>query len=126
MEQSGAKLSDALLTHCRREFFHAQWCILLDDKFLEAYEHGIVITCQDQVKRRIYPLIFTYSTDYPEKYWLCYSLMPLANVTCIQSFNCDHQELGKMPMPSVSYSEVSHSASGNRIRPTATQAFISL
>ena len=68
MEQSGAKPSDALLTHCNREFFHAQWCILLDDEFLEAYEHGIVMTCQDEVKRRIYPRIFTYSADYPEKY----------------------------------------------------------
>ena len=68
MEQPGAKLSDALLTHCHREFFHAQWCILLDGEFLEAYEHGIVITCQDQVDRRIYPRIFTYSADYPEKY----------------------------------------------------------
>jgi len=68
MEQSGAKPSDALLTHCHREFFHAQWNILLDDDFLEAYEHGIVITCQDQVKCRMYPRIFTYSADYPEKY----------------------------------------------------------
>ncbi|KAF8837831.1 hypothetical protein BDN67DRAFT_991589 [Paxillus ammoniavirescens] len=46
--QSG-KPNDALLTHCHRELFHAQWCMLLDDKFLEAYEHGIVITCQDEV-----------------------------------------------------------------------------
>ena len=67
-EQSGGKPSNALLTHCHREFFHAQWRILLDDEFLEAYEHGIVITCQDQVKRRMYPRIFTYSADYPEKY----------------------------------------------------------
>ena len=99
MEQSGVKLSDTLLTHCHRKFFHVQWCILLDDEFLEAYEHGIMIAWQDQVKHHIYPWIFTYSADYPEKYWLCYSPMPLANVTCIQSFNCDHQELGKMPMP---------------------------
>ena len=68
MEHSGAKPSNALLTHCHRELFHAQWRILLDDKFLQAYEHGIVIACQDQVERRIYPRIFTYSADYPEKY----------------------------------------------------------
>ncbi|KAF9230744.1 hypothetical protein BU15DRAFT_83245 [Melanogaster broomeanus] len=66
-ERSGGKPSDALLTHCHRELFHAQWRILLDDEFLEAYEHGIVITCQDEVRRRIYPRIFTYSADYPEK-----------------------------------------------------------
>ena len=68
MEHSGAKPSNALLTHCHRELFHAQWRILLDDEFLEAYEHGIVITCQDQVKCRIYPRIFSYSANYPEKY----------------------------------------------------------
>ena len=68
IEQSGIKPSDALLMHCRRELFHAQWCVLLDDEFLDAYEHGIVITCSDQVKRRIFPRIFTYSADYPEKY----------------------------------------------------------
>ncbi|KAG1881540.1 hypothetical protein C8R48DRAFT_587375 [Suillus tomentosus] len=54
-------------THCHRELFQAQWKILLDDKFLEAYEHGIVILCCDGIKRRFYPRIFTYSADYPEK-----------------------------------------------------------
>lgn len=54
-------------THCHREFFHEQWRILLDDEFLEAYEHGIVICCCDGLKRRFYPRIFTYSADYPEK-----------------------------------------------------------
>ena len=68
IEKSGVKPSDALLTHCHRELFHAQWRVLLDDEFLDAYEHGIVITCPDQVERRIFPRIFTYSADYPEKY----------------------------------------------------------
>jgi hypothetical protein len=30
--------------------FQVQWKILLDDEFLEAYEHGIVILCCDGVK----------------------------------------------------------------------------
>ena len=47
---------------------HVQWKILLDDEFLEAYKHGIVIECCDGIKRRFYPRILTYSTDYPEKY----------------------------------------------------------
>jgi hypothetical protein len=55
-------------THCHRELFHEQWNILLDDEFLEAYEHGIVILCCDGIARRFYPRIFTYSADYPEKY----------------------------------------------------------
>lgn len=56
-----------LLAHIRRELLHAIWNILIDDEFLWAYEHGIVIDCGDGIKRRIYPRIFTYSADYPEK-----------------------------------------------------------
>jgi len=63
----GKAPSSALLTHCERELFHAQWKIILDDEFLEAWKHGIVILCADGVKRRVYPRIFTYSADYPEK-----------------------------------------------------------
>lgn len=41
---------------------------MLDDEFLEAYQHGIVVVCCDGIKRRFYPRIFTYSADYPEKF----------------------------------------------------------
>ncbi|KZT33115.1 hypothetical protein SISSUDRAFT_993397 [Sistotremastrum suecicum HHB10207 ss-3] len=58
---------DPVLTHCRRELFQGCWDILLDDDFIEAYEHGIVIDCADGIKRRVYPRVFTYSADYPEK-----------------------------------------------------------
>ncbi|KAF7964806.1 hypothetical protein HWV62_2770 [Athelia sp. TMB] len=61
----GAK--PALQAHCRREFFHEQWRILLDDDFVDAYKHGIVIKCFDGIHRRFYPRILTYSADYPEK-----------------------------------------------------------
>ncbi|EPQ53855.1 hypothetical protein GLOTRDRAFT_44791 [Gloeophyllum trabeum ATCC 11539] len=56
-----------LLAHCRRELFQGAWKTLLDDEFMEAYEHGIVITCVDGIERRIFPRIFVYSADYPEK-----------------------------------------------------------
>ncbi|KAF8143601.1 hypothetical protein K438DRAFT_1993739 [Mycena galopus ATCC 62051] len=56
-----------ILTHCRRELMHAVWKHLLDDEFLHAYKFGIVITCADGIKRRVYPRFFTYSADYPEK-----------------------------------------------------------
>jgi hypothetical protein len=62
-----AVLPAALLTHCQRELFHEQWKAILDDDFLEAYDHGFVIHCLDGVTRRFYPRIFTYSADYPEK-----------------------------------------------------------
>ncbi|KAG6904574.1 hypothetical protein DXG01_008979 [Tephrocybe rancida] len=57
----------AFLAHCRRQLFHTQWSILLDEEFLEAWIHGIVIMCLNGVKRRFYPRIITYSADYPEK-----------------------------------------------------------
>jgi hypothetical protein len=57
----------ALKTHCRHELMHEVWCLLMDDAFLQAYRHGIVIVCIDGVTRRVYPRIFTYSADYPEK-----------------------------------------------------------
>ncbi|KAJ2935345.1 hypothetical protein H1R20_g1749, partial [Candolleomyces eurysporus] len=56
-----------ILTHCRRELMHAVWRMLLDDEFLHAYTYGIVIKCVDGIERRVYPRIFTYSADYPEK-----------------------------------------------------------
>lgn len=64
---AGKRPSRALMTHCRRELLHAQWQLLLDDEFLEAYEHGFVFECYDQIVRRFYPRILTYSADYKEK-----------------------------------------------------------
>lgn len=46
---------------------HGVWRLLLDDEFMKAYEHGIVIECADGIFRRFFPRIFTYSADYPEK-----------------------------------------------------------
>jgi hypothetical protein len=43
------------------------WLLILDDDFVEAYVHGMLITCGDGVKRQIFPRIFTYAADYPEK-----------------------------------------------------------
>jgi hypothetical protein len=41
---------------------------MLDEDFLDAYRHGIIFKCADGVLRRVFPRIFTYSADYPEKY----------------------------------------------------------
>ncbi|KAJ7097121.1 hypothetical protein B0H15DRAFT_920861 [Mycena belliarum] len=64
---TGKAPAPEVLTHCRRELMHAIWRLLLDDEFMHAYEHGIVIQCTDGIFRRFYPRIFTYSADYPEK-----------------------------------------------------------
>ncbi|KAG2058141.1 hypothetical protein BDR06DRAFT_876533, partial [Suillus hirtellus] len=62
----------SLQAHCRRELFHGCWEILLNEEFLRAYRHSIILTCLDGVLRRIFPRIFTYSADYPEKYTVLY------------------------------------------------------
>ncbi|KAI0257901.1 hypothetical protein BC834DRAFT_838237 [Gloeopeniophorella convolvens] len=60
-------VTPALLTHCRRELFQGGINLLLDDEFIEAYHHGMLVDCIDGVRRRVYPRIFVYSGDYPEK-----------------------------------------------------------
>lgn len=68
-EATGAsKAPKPLLAHCRRELFHEAWKILLkDEEFIRAYRYGFVVTCADGITRRIFPRIFSYSADYPEK-----------------------------------------------------------
>ena len=63
----GHSSSNALMTHCQCELLHAQWDILLDDEFLDAYEHGIMVECCDDIMCRFYLRLFTYSADYKEK-----------------------------------------------------------
>ncbi|RDB18151.1 hypothetical protein Hypma_000655 [Hypsizygus marmoreus] len=63
----GHQLSKGFLRFCREEWMHAQWKVLLDEDFMDAYKHGIVIQSLDGIKCRFYPRILTYSADYPEK-----------------------------------------------------------
>jgi Plavaka transposase len=57
-----------ILTHCQRELILAIWSFLLDNDFLHAYTYGIIVQCIDGIEWHVYPCIFTYSADYPEKY----------------------------------------------------------
>lgn len=57
----------ALLAHCKREAFQGVWRLILDDEFWHAYEHGVVVDFADSVRHRLYPRVFSYSADYPEK-----------------------------------------------------------
>ena len=65
---AGKGPNGAFMARCYPEFYHAQWAIISDDEFLEAYVHGIVIDCYDGIRRRFYLGIFTYSADCCEKY----------------------------------------------------------
>lgn len=67
MKSQGSTPTKDLLAHLKRELMHAVWLKLLDEEFIHACKHGIVMTCADGVLRRVYPRIFTYSADYPEQ-----------------------------------------------------------
>ena len=64
----GQAPTTAFTTHCHWDLMHEQWKILLDDEFLEAWKHGIILLCPDGISQWFYPQIFTYSADYPEKW----------------------------------------------------------
>jgi hypothetical protein len=51
----------------KRQLMHAIWELILDAAFIEAYIRGIVVQFADGVKRLVFPRLFTYSADYPEK-----------------------------------------------------------
>ncbi|KAG6892461.1 hypothetical protein C0992_000423, partial [Termitomyces sp. T32_za158] len=58
--------SKSILTHLKRELMQAAWKVILTDEFKHIYKHGIVLTCGDGIRRRLYPRFFCYSADYPE------------------------------------------------------------
>ena len=52
---------------CNRHMFQEQWKAILDNEFMEAYLHRIIINCVDGMTWQFYPRIFIYIADYPEK-----------------------------------------------------------
>lgn len=83
MGRNGGKLPPKeFLTYCKREIFHAQWRILLDGELLDAMENGIVIMCHDGIERRFFPVPFTYSADYPERYGFCLTHLTPLTLAC--------------------------------------------
>jgi len=68
MNNSGGNtLSGALMTHCHPEILHAQWQVLLNEDFINACQHGVVITWCNGVKHCFYSHIFTYSADFVDR-----------------------------------------------------------
>jgi hypothetical protein len=59
--------SSATLTHLKCELIHAVYELILDSRFMEAYKGGVVVTCHDNIQRRLFVRLLTYSGDYPEK-----------------------------------------------------------
>jgi hypothetical protein len=55
------------MTYMRHKIMQAVWDQLLDPEFMDAYENGVVVQCSDKIVRCLFPCIFTYSANYPEK-----------------------------------------------------------
>jgi len=63
----GKAPSASILTHLKQDLIHAIWELLMDEEFMHAYKHGIIIECADGILWCIFPQFFTYGADYPEK-----------------------------------------------------------
>ncbi|TBU36386.1 hypothetical protein BD309DRAFT_1072014 [Dichomitus squalens] len=63
----GAPPSAAVIRLLKHDLMQKIWLHLLDAEFMHAFEHGILIKCGDGIVRRIFPRIFLYAADYPEK-----------------------------------------------------------
>ncbi|GJE96476.1 hypothetical protein PsYK624_126730 [Phanerochaete sordida] len=63
----GEPATKEVTTFCRMHLMQQIWLLLLDEKFMEAYRHGIVVLCADGILRRLFPRFVTYSADYPER-----------------------------------------------------------
>ena len=87
------------MTHCHRELIHAQWKILFDDEFIEAWKHGIPLTCCDDVRRRFYIRAFTHSGDYLEKYVSIPSREFESSFTLFRVLLSSIRNLGTCPCP---------------------------
>ncbi|KAH9855280.1 hypothetical protein C2E23DRAFT_724903 [Lenzites betulinus] len=81
VQEYGVPPSKDVLTFCKRELMSKIWLLLLDEEFMAAYKDGMLITCGDGVVRRLFPRIFSYSADYPEKILLT-ALKPLSTHPC--------------------------------------------
>lgn len=67
MKTYGKPATSEMLTHLRRELAQAVWLLLLDEDFIKAYIHGLLLKLDDGVDRLGLLRLLTYSADYVEK-----------------------------------------------------------
>ncbi|KAF5343015.1 hypothetical protein D9757_014587 [Collybiopsis confluens] len=67
LSQYGCTPADKILTFMRREIPHAIYAKLFDEEFMKAYRDGIILTCGNNLTYCMFPRLFTWSADYPEK-----------------------------------------------------------
>ncbi|KAH7339925.1 hypothetical protein B0J17DRAFT_547771, partial [Rhizoctonia solani] len=64
---NGKPPPESLITHLQHELMHKVWAYLLDNNFLHAWNHGIVVKGANGVEWQVFPQIKIHSIDYPEK-----------------------------------------------------------
>ncbi|KAH9953547.1 hypothetical protein BC827DRAFT_1145963 [Russula dissimulans] len=89
----GITATATTLCYLKVELMQKIWLLLLDNNFMSVYVHGMLITCRDRVKCQIYPWIFTYTADYPEK-------VLLACIKYLTKCPCPHCLIEKVHIPS--------------------------
>ena len=57
----------ATLMHCKLELIHAILSLILNEKFIYAYQDGFDLECSNGHRCRLFPRIIIYLADYPEK-----------------------------------------------------------
>lgn len=63
----GVSATADVLRFCKSQLIHEIWLLLLNEEFMDAYRHGVLILCADKILRRLFPRFVTYSADYPEQ-----------------------------------------------------------
>ncbi|TBU21594.1 hypothetical protein BD311DRAFT_678015 [Dichomitus squalens] len=91
----GVPASAAVIRLLKYDLMQKVWLLLLDAEFMHAVTHGILIVCGDGITRRVFPRIFLYSADYPEKCLLA-CLKTLARCACpdCTTDKCDFWKMG--------------------------------
>ena len=82
---------------------HAIWSHLLNEEFMNAYVHGMLVECVDRTVYWFFPWIFTYSADYSEKYILSHTF--LCYLSQWQDASCLCQEPWGLSMPMMPHNQ---------------------
>ncbi|KAH9938879.1 uncharacterized protein BXZ73DRAFT_99940 [Epithele typhae] len=77
----GKPPTEEIMRFLKRDLFQQIWLRLMNTDFMEAYEKGVVYQCTDGVTQRMFPRLFAYAADYPEKI-LATALKPLSTHPC--------------------------------------------
>ncbi|KAF8675505.1 hypothetical protein AX14_005100, partial [Amanita brunnescens Koide BX004] len=81
----GIPASSDVIMHCKRQLIHLIWLLILHNDFMHAYVHGFHHIFPDRIRQLLFPPLFTYATDYPEKVLLA-CIRYLAKCPCPQCY----------------------------------------